>query len=131
MRRAPLRNLLLVGFLTLCVVFPLQSSADEGPLVKDQPTGTTVDEVIKRFTEKEKEFKTERETYGYRQTVKAEVLDGDTVTGEYRQVFDVSFDDKGNKIKYVVFAPQPTADQHDQGRLRRHRRPVAFYPQYR
>ena len=109
MRRASLRNLLLVGFLTLCVLFPLQSSADEGPLLKDQPTAMTVDEVIKRFTDKEKEFKTERDTYGYRQTVKAEVLDGDTVTGEYRQVFDVSFDDKGNKIKYVVFAPQPTA----------------------
>jgi len=78
-------------------------------MVKDQPTGITVDEVIKKFTEKEKEFKTERDQYGYRQTVKAEVLDGDTVTGEYRQVFDVSFDDKGNKVKYVVFAPQPTA----------------------
>jgi hypothetical protein len=109
MRPASLRNWLLFGVFTICVISPLFSSADEGPLVKDQPTGISVEEIIKKFTEKEKEFKTERDTYGYRQTVKAEVLDGDTVTGEYRQVFDVSFDDKGNKIKYVVFAPQPTA----------------------
>jgi hypothetical protein len=109
MRSVLLRNLLLVGILAACAIQPLQSIADEGPLRKDQPTGITVEEIIKRFTEKEKEFKTERDTYGYRQTVKAEVLDGDTVTGEYRQVFDVSFDDKGNKIKYVVFSPQPTA----------------------
>src|ERR1043166_4627295 len=54
MRRAPLLSLLLVEFLTVCAIFPLQLLADEGPLVKDQPTGMTVDEVIKRFTEKEK-----------------------------------------------------------------------------
>ena len=71
-----------LGFLAICVIFPVFSLADEGPLVKDQPSGITVDEIIKKFTEKEKEFKTERDTYGYRQTVKAEVLDGDTVTGE-------------------------------------------------
>ncbi len=109
MRSAPLRKLLLIGLLTVCAIRPLQAPADEGPLLKDQPVGITPEEIIKRFTDKEKEFKTERDTYGYRQTVKVEVLDGDTVTGEYRQVFDVSFDDKGNKIKYVVFAPQPTA----------------------
>ena len=35
-------------------------------------------------------------------------LDGDTPDGMYQQVFDVTFDDKGRKIKNVVFAPQPT-----------------------
>src|SRR3954452_1106299 len=109
MRSVFCRQFLVLILLVVCVICPLQASADEGPLKKDQPTGITVEQVIQRFTEKEKEFKKERELYGYRQTVKAEVLDGDTVTGEYRQVFDVSFDDKGQKLKYVVFAPQPTA----------------------
>jgi hypothetical protein len=35
-------------------------------------------------------------------------VDGDTVDGEYQQVFDVTFDDSGRKIKTVVFAPAPT-----------------------
>jgi hypothetical protein len=35
-------------------------------------------------------------------------LEGDTPDGYYQQVFDVTFDDKGRKIKNVVFAPQPT-----------------------
>ena len=98
--------------LVLTVVFSVlsQSSlADEGPLKKDPPVGITPEEIIQRFTAKEKEFKKERDTYGYRQTVKVQVLDGDTVTGEYQQVFDVSFDDKGNKLKNVVFSPQPSA----------------------
>jgi hypothetical protein len=38
-------------------------------------------------------------------------VDGDTVDGEYHQVFDVTFDDKGHKIKNVVFAPQPTLER--------------------
>ena len=35
-------------------------------------------------------------------------LDGDTVDGTYQQVFDVTFDDKGRRVKNVVFAPQTT-----------------------
>jgi hypothetical protein len=93
------------------VVLTLASNsalADEGPLKKDPPQGITPEEIIKRFAAKEKEFKQERESYGYRQIVKAEELDGDTVTADYQEIFDISFDDKGNKIKTVVFAPQPS-----------------------
>jgi hypothetical protein len=41
--------------------------------------------------------------YGYRQTVKVETPDDG---GQYQQVFEVSFDDQGKKVKNVVFAPQ-------------------------
>jgi hypothetical protein len=67
-----------------------------------------VDEIIRRFSTKEKQFKEARDQYTYRQDVKVMTLDGDTVDGTYQQVFDVSFDDKGHKVKNVVFAPQPT-----------------------
>lgn len=85
-----------------------QASAQEGPLDKSQPKGITVDDIIKRFATKEKEFKEARDQYTYRQDVKVMTLDGDTPDGEYHQVFDVTFDDQGHKIKNVVFAPQPT-----------------------
>ena len=81
---------------------------DEGPLEKTQPAGIAVDEIIRRMAQKETDFKKAREQYTYRQTMKVQTLDGETVDGEYLQVFDSSFDDKGSRIKNVVFAPQST-----------------------
>ena len=93
------------------LVFPVACSrafADEGSLDTTQPKGITSDEIIQRFAAKEKEFKEARDQYTYRQTVKVQTLDGDTVDGEYQEVFDVTFDDQGKKVKTVVFAPQDT-----------------------
>jgi hypothetical protein len=84
------------------------AAADEGPLDKSEPKGITPEEIIKRFAAKEKEFKEARDLYTYRQDVKVQTLDGNTVDGEYRQVFDITFDDQGRKSKNVVFAPQAT-----------------------
>jgi hypothetical protein len=88
----------------------LPARADEGPLENTQPKNATVDEIIQHFAAKEKEFKTARDQYTYRQSVKVQVLDGSTVNGEYQQVFDVIFDDQGKRIENVVFAPQSTLD---------------------
>ncbi len=96
----------LIG--VLLVVLPQVARAQEGTLDKSQPKGTTVEEIIKRFAAKEKEFKEARDQYTYRQDVKVMTLDGDTIDGTYQEVFDVTFDDKGRKTKNVVFAPQPT-----------------------
>jgi hypothetical protein len=81
-------------------------NAQEGPLDTTLPQGTTPEEIIKRFAAKETEFAKAREQYTYRQSVKVQTLDGDTVDGEYREVFDVLFDNKGKRIENVVFAPQ-------------------------
>lgn len=84
--------------------------AQEGQLDSSQPKGITPDEIIRRFAAKEKEFKEARDQYTYRQQVKVETLDGNTVTGEYQEVFDVLFDDKGKRLENVVFAPQSTLE---------------------
>src|SRR5213594_3980067 len=89
------------------VIFPaLQAFAQEGPLDPTQPKGVTADEVIKRFAATEKEFKAALDLYAYRQTVKVQTVDGDTIDGEYAQTFDVTFDDQGHKVKTVVYAPE-------------------------
>src|ERR1700690_4445056 len=100
-------SVLLIA-VVLPIVLPQVSFAQEGNLDKSQPKGITVDEIIKRFSAKEKEFKVARDQYTFRQDVKVMTLDGDTPDGEYHQVFDVSFDDKGRKVKNVVYAPQQT-----------------------
>jgi len=94
----------LLPVIMLAQVIPAQ----EGALDKSAPKGITAEEIIKRFAAKEKLFKEARDQYTFRQDVKVMTLDGDTPDGMYQQVFDVTFDDKGRKIKNVVFAPQPT-----------------------
>src|SRR5271167_1775756 len=95
--------------LTLCLALPaLASDRGEGPLDTSQPQGITVDEIIQRFAAKEKQFKIAREQYAYRQSLTVQTIDGDTVNGEFREVEDILFDDKGNRIEHVVFAPQST-----------------------
>ncbi len=94
----------------LATVLTLLSAAfsQEGPLSSDPPKGTTAQEIIQRFAAKEKEFKEARDNYTFRQNVRVQTLDGDTVTGEYNEVFDVTYDNQGRHLENVVFAPQNT-----------------------
>src|ERR1700737_2730299 len=98
----------LCSVLLPLVILPEVARAQEGALDKSEPKGITVQEIIKRFADKEKAFKEARDQYTFRQDVKVMTLEGDTPDGFYQQVFDVTFDDKGRKIKNVVFSPQPT-----------------------
>jgi hypothetical protein len=106
--------------------------AQEGPLVDDQPKGITPQEIIQRFAAKEKEFKEARDQYTYRQDIHVMTLDGSTITGEYKEVFDVLFDDQGHRIENVVFAPQSSLEQGglslDEGDIQdfRHRLPFVL-----
>ena len=102
--------------LALCTVIifsgltSLPAAADEGSLDPAQPKGATVEEIIRRFADKEKEFKEARDQYTFRQTVKVQTVDGNTVTGEYQETFDVLFDDKAKRLENVVYAPQSTLE---------------------
>src|SRR5579884_1509364 len=102
------RRLLQVAFTIFVLSASLLAQRGEGPLDPSQPTGITVDEIIQRFAAKEKQFKIARDQYTYRQDVTVQTLDGDTVNGEFREVEDVLFDNNGNRIEHVVFAPEST-----------------------
>src|SRR5580692_12793441 len=99
------RRYLLCLTLLVCGLVPFVL-AQEGPLDSAPPKDTTPDEIIKHFAAKETEFAKARDQYTYRQDVKVQTVDGDTVDGEYHEVFDVMFNDKGQRIENVVFAPQ-------------------------
>ena len=92
--------------LLACGLAPQFVLAQEGPLENTPPKDITPEEIIKRFAAKETEFAKARDQYTYRQDVTVETLDGDTVDGQYHEVFDVMFDDKGHRMENVVFAPQ-------------------------
>jgi len=84
--------------------------AQEGRLNPDQPKGITPEQIIEKFAAKEKQFKEARDNYTFRQDVKVQTLDGQTVTGEYREVFDVTFDNQGRHLEDVVYAPMSTLE---------------------
>ena len=98
-----------VAVISLFLASPLfASDRGEGPLDPSQPTGITTEQIIQNFAAKEKQFKIAREQYAYRQDLLVQTLDGDTPNGEFREVEDVLFDNKGNRIEHVVFAPEST-----------------------
>jgi hypothetical protein len=109
--KRPVRILLALIVLAACALLSSPVAAQEGALESTPPTGITPEEIIQRFAAKEKEFKEARDHYTYRQDIAVKTLDGSTVTGEYHEVFDVLFDDKGRRIENVVFAPQSSLEQ--------------------
>ena len=94
--------------LLVALILPAMAQEGEGELRNVPPKGISVDQLIQRFATKEKEFKLAREQYTWTQSVKVQTLEGSTVDGEYQQVFDVLFDDRGRRIEQVKFAPQNT-----------------------
>ena len=82
--------------------------SQEGQLSTAQPKSITSQQIIEKLAAKEKEFKEARDHYTFRQDVRVQTLDGDTVNGEYREVFDVTYDNQGRHLENVTYAPQDT-----------------------
>jgi len=106
--KTPIRlaTILLLPLLAISV----RADQSEGPLDPAKPSGITPEEIIQRFASREKEFKQARDHYTFRQTVKVQAMDGDTVKGEYQETFDVLADDQGHRTEHVVFAPQSSIE---------------------
>ena len=96
----------LIGCFLLTTAAVAQTG--EGPLNPAPPTGITPQQITEKFTAKEKEFNEARDRYTWRQTVKVQTMDGDTVDGEWQLITDELFDDKGKRVQRVVYAPQST-----------------------
>jgi len=80
-------------------------AAQEGELRSEAPKGVTTAQIIEKFAAREAVYKKAREQYTWRQDVRIQTLEGKSVDGEYREVFDVTFDKKGRRAESVVFAP--------------------------
>src|ERR1051325_11349231 len=101
--RTPVYAVLLIICVSL-VALP------QGPakLRNEQPP-LPADEIIRKFADKEKEFKIARANYVYRQDIRVQTLNAnDRVTGEWRQVWDITFDPSGRRVERVVLAPAST-----------------------
>ena len=98
----------------LAMLFPLalaaQTNCDDGngPLNSVQPQGITVQDLVQKFAGQEEVFKDARNHYAYTQDVTVQTLDGDTVSGEFRETTDVLYDDQGKRVEKVTYAPPNT-----------------------
>jgi hypothetical protein len=73
------------------------------------PSPDQVQGVIQEFAAKEKLFKTARDNYTYHQVNKVQELGADDeVVGVYQQEWDILYDDSGNRIERVTYAPVDT-----------------------
>lgn len=110
-----LRKLLPLALLVVTTPLFAQSDSAQGfgPLDPSQPTGTTVDEIVKKMATRETAFEQARNQYEFRQTVKINTINDDTnrPDGEYQQVTDITFTPEGHRTEHVVFAPQNTLER--------------------
>jgi hypothetical protein len=83
-------------------------SPGDNPITKDPPS-IPPDEIIKKFAEKEAEFKRERDNYTYTQAFSIQTLDDENrPDGEYRETSDIVFTPDGKRFEHVTFAPANT-----------------------
>jgi hypothetical protein len=105
----------IAALLALTLAAPLAACAQSGfgSLDPAPPKNLSIDEIIKKFGEREAEFKQARDSYTFRQSVKIDTIDEDSnkVDGEYQQVTDIVFDKDGKREEHVVFAPQNTLER--------------------
>lgn len=107
------RSLLGTGALFLVLIpaaLLAQTDCEEGngPLDSKQPQGLTAAEIIQKFAAKEAVFKEARNNYTYTQEVTVQTLRGRSVDGEFKQVTDISYDARGNRVERVTYAPRST-----------------------
>ena len=85
------------------------SSSDEPAKISTKPPDIPVDQVIKKFGDRELEFKKERDNYTYTQTFVVQTIDFDgRPDGEYRMTSDILFTPEGKRYEKVISAPTPT-----------------------
>jgi hypothetical protein len=77
--------------------------------ITNEPPSQPVDQIVKRFAEREEEFRRERGNYTYTQTFSIQTLDDDNrPDGEYRMSSEIVFTPEGKRFEKVTFAPPDT-----------------------
>lgn len=86
-----------------------QAAPKTPPKKLSTPSPAEIQKIIHTFATKELMFKRARDNYTYRQINKVETLNSDgKVNGYWQQDWDILFDQNGNRIEKVTYAPPST-----------------------
>lgn len=85
------------------------ATKSEGAIASPTLSPAQVDDIIRRFSAKETQFRRALNTYAFkRDALVQEIGMGGQVIGEYHRVSDFTFDDQGNRYEKINFFPMPT-----------------------
>jgi hypothetical protein len=112
----PIALLILSAFLFLSAPLAAPQTPPKAPpsdqsssAISTEPPAVPVDQIIRRFAEREAEFKRERDNYTYTQTFVVQTVDaGGQPDGEYRMTSDIVFSTSGRRYDKVTYAPPST-----------------------
>ena len=103
---------LALAVLCCAVAIPVMSQTDcsdgNAPLETTPPKGVSVEELIRKLSERENKAREAREHYTFTQDVLVQTLDGKTADGQFHEITQVSYGEKGKRIESVKFAEQST-----------------------
>jgi hypothetical protein len=112
-RKGKTTPLALILFAIL-VLTPLRALAQtdcadgNSPLETTRPKDITAPELIQKLGANESKVKEARSHYTYTQDVLVQTLNGTAVDGQFHDVTNISYDDKGKRNEKVTFAEQST-----------------------
>ena len=101
-------SLLLVAFFPLALAAQTRCDEGNGAFSSAPPQGVTPQQIIEKFADREATFKEARDHYTYTQQVTVQELEGHTVEGEFKEVTDILYDEKGKRVEHVTYAPAPS-----------------------
>jgi len=95
---------------TLLGLARAQTNCADGDGVLDNSPlkGMTTQELIQKFAAQETKVRDARARYIYTQDVLVQTLNGTAVDGQFHEIMNVSYDDKGKRIENVTFSEVPT-----------------------
>jgi hypothetical protein len=109
LRRAVWAALSIMMLAFLLARAQAQTDCDSGGILDmTPPKDMSTDELIQKFLAQETKVNAARSHYQYTQDVLVQTLDGKAVDGQFHQVTNVSYDDKGRRIDTVTFSEQST-----------------------
>ncbi len=107
-QRAVRATVILIALFPVGLWGQTDCEAGNGPLDSAPPKTMSVQDVIQKFGATEATAKQARLHYTYKQDVLVQTLAGKNVTGEFHEITNVSYDEKGRRQEQVTFAAQPT-----------------------
>lgn len=99
---------LMLALWPVCGEAQTDCADGNGLLDMTPPKGMTPQELIQKFAAAENKTKEARQHYTYTQDVMVQTMNGNAVDGQFHEITDVSYDDKGKRIEKVTFAEQST-----------------------
>jgi hypothetical protein len=111
-QRFPVRLAILLILIacTLTGLVSAQTDCAEGNGVLDNapPKGIAPEELVRKFAAQEAKVRDARSRYTYTQDVLIQTLNGTAVDGQFHEITDISYDEKGKRIENVKFSEVPT-----------------------